>query len=240
MTDAEFNGWVMESPLEKVRVQKQHTEGEVTHNTPLGKYIFDLAQQTHYKNFLEVGTLYGRGTTKCFLDAIMPRSDNARLTSIESNPTFFQITKEYWDKYFHYKKINPAKFNLIFGTMVTYEKLDDNYTTDSGHTKETYDYNADIKSAPLIKIEEEIDVLCLDGGHFSTIHEWNMFKNKIKAIVLDDTKTSKTKNILTEIHSDKTWDVILDSDFRNGQLVAIKQKPVPQRQDGAGNPQPQK
>ena len=106
--------------------------------------------------------------------------------------------------------------------MVTYEELDDNYVTDSGHTKETYDYNSDIKSAPFIEIKEEIDVLCLDGGHFSTIQEWEMFKDKIKVIILDDTNTSKATNILKEIQGDKTWNIIHDGNIRNGELVAAK------------------
>jgi len=222
MTEEEFHDWVMESPLEKARLQRQHTEGEIVRGSPLGEIIFDIASQPQYKTFLEVGTLYGRGSTKCFLDAILARNDSAQLYSIESNPTFFQITKEYWEKYFHYKKIISNKFNLLFGTMVTYEELDDNYVTDSGHTKETYDYNSDIKSAPFIEIKEEIDVLCLDGGHFSTIQEWEMFKDKIKVIILDDTNTSKATNILKEIQGDKTWNIIHDGNIRNGELVAAK------------------
>jgi hypothetical protein len=238
MTEEEFQNWVMESPEEKARLQRQHTEGEIIRGHALGDAIFNIASQPQYKTFLEVGTLYGRGTTKCFLDAIIPRNDNAQLYAIESNPTFYQITKNYWDKYFHYKKISPKKLNLIFGTMVTYEELDENIITDSGHTKETYDYNIDIKRAPLIKIKDEIDVLCLDGGHFSTPREWDMFKNKIKVIILDDTKTSKTKKILTEIQADKKWSIIHEGNFRNGELVAIKQQPVPLRQDDTATPKP--
>ncbi len=238
MTEEEFQSWVMESPLEKARLQRQHTEGEIVRGKPLGETIFNIASQPQYKTFLEVGTLYGRGSTKCFLDAIIPRNDNAQLYSIESNPTFYKITKDYWDKYFHYTKTNPKKLNLIFGTMVSYEELDENFITDSGHTKETYDYNVDIKEAPLIKLQGEIDVLCLDGGHFSTAQEWEMFKNKIKIIILDDTKTSKTKKILTEIQDDKTWSIIHDGHLRNGELVAIKQQPFPVRQDDTTKSKP--
>lgn len=62
----------------------------------------------------------------------------------------------------------------------------------------------------------------LDGGHFSTIQEWNMYKDSIKVIILDDTKTSKTIKILDEIKSSNKWNIVYESDNRNGELIAEK------------------
>ena len=222
MNDIEFSQWVLESPEEKWRVESNLPDGQIMRGSSFGDIIYDIAKQTKYKNYLEIGTWCGRGTTKCFLDGIIPRKDSASLYALETNRRFFEITKNYWTKYFQYKKINPKKLNLIFGSVVTFEQLDDNYVTDSGHTKETYDYNIDLKSAPLVKIENNIDVLCLDGGHFATILEWEMFKDQIKVIILDDTRTSKTRKILDEINTSPVWNIIYDSQDRNGELVAQK------------------
>lgn len=196
--------------------------GQIKINTPFGNEINKLAKNTNYNTYLDIGSWCGLGTTKCLLDGIILRDDTSVLYSLESNRGFYNITNNYWSKYFEIYKINTDKFILKYGSLVSFEQLDSNYITDSGHTKNTYDYNLDIKSAPIIKIDTPIDVLCLDGGHFSTILEWNMYKNSIKVIILDDTKTSKTRKILDEIKYSNKWNIIYESDNRNGELIATK------------------
>tara|TARA_B000000532_G_C18712703_1_gene338966 strand:- start:58 stop:213 length:156 start_codon:yes stop_codon:yes gene_type:complete len=49
-----------------------------------------------------------------------------------------------------------------------------------------------------------------------------MYKNSIKVIILDDTKTSKTRKILDEIKYSNKWNIIYESDNRNGELIATK------------------
>lgn len=225
MNDTEFNEWVMDCPEEKWRHSSGLPEGQILRGHPFGELIFDIACDRDYKNYLEIGTWCGRGTTRCFLDGIIPRDDEACLQAIESNTRFYNITENYWTKYFEYKQIDEKKLDLVFGSVVGYEELDENYITDSGHNKETYDYNLDIKSAPLIKIERPVDVLCLDGGHFSTLPEWEMFKDQIKVIILDDTGTSKTRKIVEELNSGSTWNIIYNSQQRNGEMVALKSSP---------------
>lgn len=73
-------------------------------------------------------------------------------------------------------------------------------------------------------VEDSVDVLCLDGGHFSTSIEWDMFKDEISVIILDDTKTSKTRNIVSEIQQSNKWLITYKSDFRNGELIAKKRE----------------
>ncbi len=222
MNEFEFQQWVMQCPEERWRISQHLPEGQILRGQEFGDIIYNIACQPAYINYLEIGTWCGRGTTKCFLDGIIPREDGASLQALETNFKFYTITKNYWDKYFQHKRINAQKLNLLFGSVVRYDQLDDNYITDSGHTKDTYDYNIDLKSAPFVTIANNIDVLCLDGGHFSTILEWELFKEQIKVIILDDIKTSKTRKILKEIYDNPVWDVIYSSDNRNGELVAKK------------------
>jgi len=114
-------------------------------------------------------------------------------------------------------------FSLRCGSLVSYDELDSNYITDSGDTKETYDYNQDIKSGETVNIEEDIDVLCLDGGHFSSSLEWDMFKDEIKVCILDDTKTSKTRIILNEIKTNSNiWSIVYQSNERNGEMIIVR------------------
>ena len=204
--------------------------GQIKRNTNFGNEIFKLTFNKDYKNFLDIGPCCGLGTTKCFLDAIIIRNDNSCLYSVETNKNFYTITKRYWDKYFFYYNIDPSKFKLSYGGLVKYDDLDDNLITDDGKTKETFDYNIDLKKAPFLKLNTKIDVLCLDGGSFSTILEWELFKDEIKVVVLDDTNTLKTKSIKKEIIESGKWKIVYESNGdvnndgreNNGELIAIK------------------
>lgn len=148
--------------------------------------------------------------------------NDATLHALESNIFFHDTTNRYWSKYFEYYNIDKHKFRLYYGSFIPFEKIPNDYVTNDGKTKDTYDYNQDIKKAPTIRINERIDVLCLDGGHFTTQQEWNMFKDQIKVIILDDTKTTKTQAILDEIIPSPLWRIIYKSDNRNGELIAEK------------------
>ena len=195
--------------------------GQIKMNTDFGKQLNNLASDSRYKIFLEVGTWCGLGSTKCLLDGIILR-DDAKLISVESNLKFYEITRKYWDKFFEVHGIDTAKFDLKHGTLVAYDQLDKDYVTDSGHTKETYDYNQDIKHAPRIIVEDKVDVLCLDGGHFSTSLEWDLFKETAKIVAIDDTSTSKTNMILKEIKESGNWNIIYESSQRNGEMIVEK------------------
>ena len=196
--------------------------GQIKLNTNFGKEINKIAKNKKYNKYLEIGPCCGLGTTKCLLDGIILRDDNSYLISYESNLQFYTITKKYWEKYFEIYNINKNKFKLYNGSLISYDELDDNYVTSSGKTKEEYDYNIDIKNGKIDNCNENIDVLCLDGGHFSTNCEWNKFKNNIKIIILDDIYSSKTKNIYDEIKNDSNWNILYKSNDRGGELIAKK------------------
>jgi hypothetical protein len=196
--------------------------GQIKLNSEIGAKIFELSQDNNYKTYLEIGTWCGLGTTKCLLDGIILRKDDSKLISVESNSYFYAITKKYWKRFFSVHNLNEEKFKLLYGSLVKYEDLDDNYITDSGHDKATYDYNQDILIAPTVSIDENIDVLCLDGGHFSSMLEWNMFKHQAKIVILDDIKTSKIKSFIHEILDEPAWEILYQSNERNGGLIAKK------------------
>lgn len=198
--------------------------GQVKSNTELGQRIMDIARNPEYKTYLEIGTWCGLGTTKCFLDSIFLREDESKLISLESNLQFYDITKRYWEKFIEVHELNPNKFDLKYGSLIPYKDLDECFVTDAGFTKDTYDYNADIKLAPTISITKNIDVLCLDGGHFSTQLEWDLFKNTVKVLVLDDTNTSKTRSIISEAENSGAWDTLYSSQNRNGEMILKKKK----------------
>ena len=174
--------------------------GQVKPESITGKKISEISQRKEYTVFLEVGTLYGLGSTKCFLNSLLERDDDSKLISIESKKEFYDYAKNYWED-----AINKGKLDLRHGSLISFDDLPEDYRTDSGHTKHTYDYNQDIKNSSTISIDEKIDVLMLDGGHFSTQLEWELFKDEIKIGIIDDVSASKTRMIYKEILDDSQW-----------------------------------
>ena len=49
--------------------------GQIKKNITFGKKIYDISKDTQYKNYLDIGTWCGLGTTKCLLDGIIMRND---------------------------------------------------------------------------------------------------------------------------------------------------------------------
>ena len=50
-----------------------------------------------------------------------------------------------------------------------------------------------------------------------------MLREQLKVLVLDDTNTSKTKQIEEQLRNDETWEIIYKSqNRRNGELIATK------------------
>ena len=64
------------------------------------------------------------------------------------------------------------------------------------------------------------DVILLDGGEFTTYHEFQILKNRCKILMLDDINIDKCKLIVKEIESDKSWKIIKRENTRNGFLIA--------------------
>ena len=196
--------------------------GQVKANTTFGQAILNIAKDPQYYTYLEIGTWCGLGTTKCFLDSIFLRDDSSKLISIESNQQFFDITQRYWHKFMEVHNLSGDKFDLRYGSLVSHKDLDEDFITDNGDTKSSYDYNSDIKFAPTISIDEKVDVLCLDGGHFSTQLEWELFKDTAQVVILDDTNTSKTRLIIQEAQQSGLWKTVYSSEGRNGEIILEK------------------
>jgi hypothetical protein len=64
------------------------------------------------------------------------------------------------------------------------------------------------------------DVILLDGGEFTTYHEFQLIKNRCKILMLDDINVDKCKLIVSELMSDSSWNIIKKDNTRNGYLIA--------------------
>ena len=68
--------------------------GQVNRGSLFGERIYQYSSNKNFKNFVDIGTWNGQGSTKCFADAILKRSDDSSLYSLEANIEFYnQILK---------------------------------------------------------------------------------------------------------------------------------------------------
>ena len=98
---------------DQVSNRPSYAAGQIKKDSIFGKELHRLALNTKYKSYLDIGTWCGLGTTKCFLDGIITRQDDSCLYALETNKRFYDITNQYWNKYFEVYNIDKTKFRLF-------------------------------------------------------------------------------------------------------------------------------
>jgi 16S rRNA A1518/A1519 N6-dimethyltransferase RsmA/KsgA/DIM1 with predicted DNA glycosylase/AP lyase activity len=85
--------------------------------------------------------------------------------------------------------------------------------------------------APIIEsfLPEQIDLLLLDGGEFTTFGDYKLLKNRCKVIVIDDCNYEvalKTAAIYSILKSDPAWECIADHRLNRNGWAAFRRKGV--------------
>jgi hypothetical protein len=205
----------MKLPGEKRSAMLGEMEGQIRRGSKFGEIIYRIAKSPKFQTFLEIGTWNGRGSTKCFIDGLLERSDNYSFISIEDNKEFHDTAVEYW------KGKANNRIQLVYGTVIrpqeimTHEEIENHHLFPGVRDHYYQHYQLDISNAstaPLVleKIPSEIDVLLLDGGEFSGHAEWDKFRNRgISVVLLDDVNTIKNAEVFEELKQDKSWTLVL-------------------------------
>jgi hypothetical protein len=207
--------------------------GQINRGSFLGEQIFKYSLDPKYKNYVEIGTWNGQGSTKCFMDGILSRTDDSCLYTLEANIEFYSEASSYWNPFIMTYRIPYPKLKMLYGRIIEKEELvpiDEvkNHKIFNEHPwLEWRDRNIqeyDACDNILSNLPDKIDVLLLDGGQFSTQAEWGKLKERTQIILLDDTKTFKTEKIRDEIIKEKdTWEIIFDdTEMRHGTFIASR------------------
>lgn len=183
--------------------------GQIHRQTPFGERLYQLALDTNYSTYLEVGTWKGYGTTKCLMDGLMERtssgSQDIHFYSIESNPIFFNEALQLWIRKGY------AFLHLLFGKLHEKGLLDREvieahpyYNHIKTHYEIWYEQDlADYKFAPYLHPQSFppiLDVVVLDGGEFSGYADWLAVKDKHpKVVCLDDSGVMKNERVFKEL-----------------------------------------
>jgi hypothetical protein len=195
--------------------------GQVTLDSELGKKLYDYAQDDNIKTFLEIGTWNGLGSTKCFIEGFKNRKASFKFYSLECNKEKSDYAKKLYSgienvyilDHVLLNKI-PSDIYDIFPVLLENETM--NYWNKIDFQNMS-DKKLFFETTP--NLPEIFDLILLDGGEFTTWFEYNLIKDKCKILALDDTNTFKCKKIVEELKFSNRWEIINQSDERNGIMI---------------------
>jgi hypothetical protein len=207
------------------------TVGQVNRGSSLGEIIYNLCLQDDIRNIVEIGTWNGMGSTKCVYDAISEKKQDYLVYSLECNLEFYNICLE---NYRNLPKLD--NFNLILGTIISPEEnLDPSFNYDDRffkqYSRQTQSFwcKEDIENCKKVPnvlndMPEKIDLIILDGGEFSSFSEYEKLKDRSTYFILDDTNTIKNYEVANLMRNNSNYQILFDSNERNGYLVSKKIK----------------
>jgi hypothetical protein len=200
--------------------------GQINNNTEFGQILYDLSCNKEYTSYVEIGTWDGQGSTKCIMDGLLSRKDLSILYSLETNKKFYDIACDYWAP--QLAMYDVPKLNLIYGRIVEatdissvediqqYDEYDSRYLDWRSEDEENYQKCENV----IDKLPEQIDVLLLDGGEFTSYAEYSVLKDRTKVLVLDDTRVYKNKKVRSELIGNDNWKLLYDNlQDRNGTTI---------------------
>lgn len=189
--------------------------GQILAESSFAFYINMILKNNTINSIVEIGTWKGLGSTKRIIDSIIQYNLACKFISLETNLEFFQIAQENLKDYIKYVQ-------LIHGSIVTLQDIDKYLFLNPIRSIQQsiwlqQDIHNILSCSNIIElIPSKIDFLLLDGGEFSTYAEWQLLKDRSHIIALDDTKTMKCILIKEEILKNNNYEIIIDSDDRNG------------------------
>jgi hypothetical protein len=194
--------------------------GQINLDCEFGQELKRLAKNC--KTVVEIGTWNGMGSTNCILSGM----------NINTNFISVELIKEMYDQ--AVKNLSGRPVKLLNGTIITHEDI--NWFDAEHHKKnclpielehfELY-YQKEIEALKAAKnvlheLPESIDLLILDGGEYSTYPEWQLLKDRVSIVALDDTNLLKTKKIKQELIKSDNWITHWESFERNGCSIFFR------------------
>jgi len=192
--------------------------GQINLGTYEGDFIYDLTKRNDVINIVEIGTWNGLGSTMCVVKSIIDSKQDKNFISIELYPHMYNDAKFHLRDHLQY-------VTLLNGKIIEFEDahwFDHNTLDLENDAHANLYYNTDmeyLKTAEnvLEKLPQKIDLLILDGGEYTTYPEWIKLKDRVRIVVLDDSRILKCSKIRNEIIESKNYKTLVDNlDSRNG------------------------
>lgn len=194
-------------------------DGQIKYNSSMGKVIADYAKDIRFKNYLEIGTWNGGGSTYCFAKGFENRdSSSFRFVSLEINKELYTIAKEKYNN-IHYVRIENA-------SVLKYEDFPKNindFLELFEHVNKEWlrdDFSSLSKAKYMDFVDYIPEVVLLDGSEYLTYLEFKKLEHTTKVFILDDINTEKCKKIVEELENNSNWNKkFIEREQRNGWAV---------------------
>ena len=207
-------------------------KGQITASSQMGTFLKDLAKNTVFQKYVEIGTWKGQGSTKCIGEELLNRNDDSILYTVDIDVGMYEEARHYWDPILALYCRQKIMFFLgvVVGPegVVSFEEcaqfLDfvgtpERKTQYRGwHRGTMHGFENNIYINVIDKLPKEIDVLLLDSGELTSHAEFHNLNDRgnVKVVVLDDINVFKNYKLHNELCKNDNWEMIAHSNIRHG------------------------
>jgi len=204
-------------PNDKQGFLSSQTQGQINEDNALSTWIRDMCRDENNKVFLEIGTWNGLGSTRVFVDALEGRTDTT-FYSLECNSEKSAHARKFYEGVANVHILNEILVELT--PEQVYEVFPEAKDDPEFNRWNTVDIE-NMKECAVFSSADRFDVVLLDGGEFTTWHEFQHIKDKCRYLLLDDTNANKCKKIVEEVKAHpETWKILgEEQSVRNGVMM---------------------
>lgn len=219
-----YNGiWEEKDKLNYYQHQLQGV-GQI-HDDEFFDIIKQFASNPNFRTYLEIGTWNGLGSTKAFAEGFSERPQDYQFFSLECNrdkcieaqqmykgtPNMQILNEVIWNS-------PPSNLYTLFPRLRSDPQLREWHRVDMENMKKCKLF-LERRDLP-----RTFDVVLLDGGEFTTYHEFQILRQRCSFLLLDDINAEKCKKIVIELRKDPTWKILRIGHVRNGFLIAQRRR----------------
>jgi hypothetical protein len=190
--------------------------GQISLDSEVGRMLFAICSLSEIETVVEVGTWNGLGSSKVIASGITAGKSNAKAFGLEIDYKRFLQSRRNLHKY--------DFFTVTHGRIIEIDNLDSSSLNDL----EKKWFESDVQNMSVVpnvldSLPNQIDVLLLDGGEFSSYSEYVVLKDRgVKWLILDDVNARKNRRVLEETINSGDFAQIWKSNERNGTAILVK------------------
>jgi hypothetical protein len=208
---------ILRAGLRLILKVKNFRSGQIKKHHEIGKWIEFLSSLSGVNTIVEIGTWNGAGSSMAIARGVVSRPkndrDHVKVVGYEINPVMAKTARRRLARF--------SFFDVVFGSLVSLNDLDRSNLTQTEELWLKQDEEWVLGAPNVIdSLPQNLDLLILDGGEFSTVAEFNLLRERVSGwIILDDTNTRKCAEILKMIQSNSEFLMIYESQERNGTAI---------------------
>lgn len=204
---------------------------EITRDDLFGRSIIEFVQKFKIQKVLEIGSWDGTGSTSCFIEAMLPFDDKS-LSCLEINKDRFvdlvkNTKKHEWIKCYNessisYKSLLYKDFDNIWDSP--FNGLPREYNPKhivKGWFEDDVIKLKQVDAGFLERDNSFFDGVLIDGSEFTGLSEFELLKNRVNYLFLDDVfHAFKTREVADILLRDSGWECLgYSQNTRNGFMI---------------------